>query len=633
MDLLKKLKKHQTESKRKEEVITLADYIKLLKDNPDIHKTAHQRVLDMILSHGVERDEEGNIEKYNFFAKEIFGVEESIEEFMSYLRAAASGSEVGKRILLMYGPTSSGKSQISIMVKRGLEEYSKTEAGQVWALADSPMHEDPMVAIPNSIRSDVEEDLGITIDGQMSPAMSYILKEDYKSDFLKLKVKRIYFDEMERRGIGTFVPSDKKSQDISELVGSINLSKIAEYGTESHPMAYKFDGELNISNRGVMEFVEMLKVDQKFLYVLLTLAQEKNIKTGRFPLIYADEFLLSHTNETEYRRFLAKDEMEALHDRIIVVKVPYNLNFKDEVRIYEKLIGQTKLKDVHISPYSLHCAALFAILSRLKIPKNQGLSMLSKARLYAGEEVEGFTPKDVPALKKEFDAEGMDGVSPRYIINRISAALAEENVTCITPVDMIRAIRSGFVSNPKLDAKEIERLDDLLTLVIEEYSKIAKNEVQKAFFVNFEEEIEVLLANYLDHVEAFLEGAKVEDEWGDLHEPNERFMRSIEEKIKISQTGKASFRQEILRKMYKSAKQNDGKYNYKEHAKLKEALEKQLFDERQDIIRLTVSSTTKDEETLKKINVVIETLVDKYGYTVDSANKLLRYVSSVMARN
>jgi serine protein kinase len=325
--------------------------------------------------------------------------------------------------------------------------------------------------------------------------------------------------------------------------------------------------------------------------------------------------------------------MEALHDRIIVVKVPYNLNFKDEVRIYEKLIGQTKLKDVHISPYSLHCAALFAILSRLKIPKNQGLSMLSKARLYAGEEVEGFTPKDVPALKKEFDAEGMDGVSPRYIINRISAALAEENVTCITPVDMIRAIRSGFVSNPKLDAKEIERLDDLLTLVIEEYSKIAKNEVQKAFFVNFEEEIEVLLANYLDHVEAFLEGAKVEDEWGDLHEPNERFMRSIEEKIKISQTGKASFRQEILRKMYKSAKQNDGKYNYKEHAKLKEALEKQLFDERQDIIRLTVSSTTKDEETLKKINVVIETLVDKYGYTVDSANKLLRYVSSVMARN
>lgn len=632
MDLFKKLQKYQKQSKIDEKEIKLSEYLKLVSKNTDLHKGAHKRVLDMILSHGVEQNEDGEITKYNFFDSEVFGIEESIDEIMNYLRAAASGSEVGKRILLMYGPTSSGKSQLAILLKRGLEKYSKTDEGAIYALADSPMHEDPMCAIPNDMRKDVESELGIVIQGQLSPYMSHILKEKYDGNFLDLPVKRIALDELNRVGIGTFVPSDKKSQDISELVGSINLSKIAEYGTESHPLAYKFDGELNISNRGIMEFVEMLKVDQKFLYVLLTLAQEKNIKTGRFPLIYADEFLLAHTNETEYNRFLAKSEMEALHDRIIVVKVPYNLKVSDEVRIYEKLINQCNLKSVHIAPYSLYCAALFAILSRLKISKNENATILNKARLYNGEEVDGFTQKDVPLMKKEYNEEGMDGVSPRYIINRISSCMSKDNVESITPIDVIRSIRDGFQSNPKLNQKEIERLDNLLTIVIEEYSKIAKNEVQKAFFVNFEDEVDNLLKNYLDHVEAFLDGAKVEDEWGDLHEPNERLMRSIEEKINISQSGRSSFRQEIFRKMLKSANTN-GTYNYKEHPKLKEALEKQLFDERQDVIRLTVSSTTKDEETLKKINVVIETLVDKYNYTVDSANKLLRYVSSVMARN
>jgi len=631
MKILSTLEKYQ-KNKTEEKVITLKEYIKILKKDPSLHKTAHKRVLDMILSEGVEKDEEGNIIKYNFFAKEIFGIEESIKELMSYLRAAASGSEVGKRILLMYGPTSSGKSQLSILLKKGLERYTCTDEGAVYALVDSPMQEDPLLAIPDELRPQVEEELGIKIDGQLSPPMSYILEEQYDGNFLNLPVKRINFKEMKRTGIGTFVPSDKKSQDISELVGSLDLSKLAEYGTESHPLAYKFDGELNVANRGIMEFVEMLKVDQKFLYVLLTLAQEKNIKTGRFPLIYADEFLLSHTNETEYRRFLAKDEMEALHDRIIVVKVPYNLEIKNEVKIYEKLINQTELRKTHIAPYSLYCAALFAVLSRLKFSKNNQATLLNKAFLYNGDEVEGFTQKDVPALKKEFEKEGMVGVSPRYIINRISSTLAEENKDFITPIDLIRSIRAGFLSNPKLDKKEIERLENLLILVIEEYSKIAKNEVQKAFFVNFEEEVEILLNNYMDHVEAYLDGVKVEDEWGELQEPNERFMRSIEEKIKISQTGKDSFRQEIYRKMLRSAKAG-GTYNYKEHPKLKEALEKQLFDERQDVIRLTVSSNSKDEEALKKINFVIETLVDKYGYTATSANQLLRYVSSVMARN
>jgi len=308
------------------------------------------------------------------------------------------------------------------------------------------------------------------------------------------------------------------------------------------------------------------------------------------------------------------------------------LSVDNEVKIYKKLIKQSGFKDIHIAPYSLEVAAMFAVLSRLKISKHKGLTLLNKMKLYNNEEVEGFSKQEVAEFRKEFEEEGMNGVSPRYVINRISSCLAEDETTCITPIDVIRSIRAGFKTNPKLDRKEVERLDSIFTTIIEEYGKIARNEVQKAFFVNFEKEIENMLSNYLDNVEAFLDGDKVEDEWGELHDSNERLMRSIEEKINISQSGRKSFRQEIYRKMLRSARDN-GFYNFKDHPRLREALEKQLFDERQDVIRLTVSSNTKDEETLKRINVVIKTLSEKYGYSVESANKLLRYVSSLMARS
>lgn len=632
-NLFEELSKHIEKTNNLSWSGTLKDYLEMVIKNPSLNMTSHARVLRMIEHAGVERNNDGQITKYNFFADEIFGAEESIEQIMSYLRAAAAGSEVARRILLLYGPTSSGKSQLAIMLKRGMEEFSKTDEGAIYALSESPMHEDPLWAIPNELRKSLLDNYGLKIEGHLSPLMDLLVKEKYNGNFLNLPVKRIIFSEQSRVGIGTFVPSDKKSQDISELVGSMDLSKIGEYGSESDPRAFRFDGELNISNRGMMEFVEMLKVDQKFLYVLLTLAQEKNIKTGRFPLIYADEFLLAHTNETEYKRFLAKEEMEALHDRIIVVKVPYNLNVNDEVKIYEKLVKSSDLRSIHIAPYTLYCAAMFSVLSRMKESKNSSATPLNKMRLYSGGEVDGFSSGDISILKKEFETEGMSGISPRYIVNRISATLSQEGVRCVTPIDVIRSIRDGFKTNPKLDQKEIDKLETIMISVIEEYSKIAKSEVQKAFFVNFEDELQNLLNNYMDHVGAFLDGTKIEDEWGGLKDPNERLMRSIEEKIGITESGKKSFRQEIYRKMLRSAKLNGGSYNYKEHPKLREALEKQLFDERQDVIRLTVSTRNPDEESLKRINVVINTLCEKHGYTAESANKLLRYVSSLMARN
>ena len=334
-------------------------------------------------------------------------------------------------------------------------------------------------------------------------AAAGILTNLYEGKIEKVPVKRILLSEKHRVGVGTFTPSDPKSQDIAELVGGIDLSTIGEVGSESDPRAYRFDGELNIANRGMMEFIEMLKADEKFLYVLLTLSQEQNIKTGRFSMIYADEVVISHTNESEYSGFVGNRKNEALQDRMILVKVPYNLRVSEEVKIYEKLIGQSALKTVHIAPHTLRVASMFAILTRLEQPKKAGISLMKKLKLYDGEEVEELKQKDVKELQEETQREGMYGISPRYVINQLSNVLAKEGATFITPIDALRALRDGFDSHTSINREERERYINFISEVRKEYDEIAKKEVQKAFVYCFEESARTLLNNYLDNVEAY----------------------------------------------------------------------------------------------------------------------------------
>jgi len=612
---------------------TVKDYIKLVQKNPKLTQLSHARILDMIEDSGMEYSDDDKLKQmphYKFFENDLFGIDESIKKVVSYLKAAASGSQVGRRILLLYGPTSSGKSQLATLLKSGLESWTRTERGAVYALKDSPMYENPLNAVPIPLRKKFRDKYNIKIDSlaRLSPLMQTILEEDYNNDWLSMPVHRVLFSEASRIGIGTFVPSDAKTQSISELVGSVDFSKLGDFGVESNPRAYKFDGELNVANRGIMEMIEMLKVDPKFLYVLLTLAQEKTIKTERFPLIYADEFLISHSNQTEYDRFIGDSKMEALHDRIIVVKFPYNLILSEEEKIYDKLVKEADFGNVHIAPLSLKVASMFAILSRLEPGKDQNLTLLKKMQLYNGDDVEGFIKEDIKNIKAETVNEGMVGVSPRYIFNCIADCFTKYDLTCITPIDILRAIKGNFESSPKFTKDDISKFDDLLTIVVEEYTKLAKNEVQKAFFVNFEEEANNLLRNYVDNINAYLDNSTVEDEYGEHHRPSKSLMRNVEEKVGISESGKDSFRQEIARKVSRSG----GTFDYRSHAKLCEAIQSQLFDERSDVIRLTVSSRNPDPETLEKINSVVKTLVDKHGYNHESANQLLRYVNSIMSR-
>src|SRR5436853_6320628 len=338
-----------------------------------------------------------------------------------------------------------------------------------------------------------------------------MVDNQYSGRIEAVPVKRIAFSEKYRVGVGTFTPSDPKSQDISELVGGIDLSTIGEVGVESDPRAYRFDGELNIANRGIMEFVEMLKTDEKFLYVLLTLSQEQNIKTGRFSMIYADEVVVSHTNEHEYQAFVGNKKSEALQDRIILVKVPYNLRVSDEVKIYEKLLKQSALKNVHIAPYTLRIASIFAVLTRLEPSKKAGMSLAKKLKLYDGEDMEDFKQKDVRELQEEAVREGMDGISPRYIINRLSNALVKQGVTYITPIDALRGIRDGLDQHTSITREERERYLAFINEARKEYDDMARKEVQRAFVYSYEESASSLLNNYLDNVEAYCKKTNLPD--------------------------------------------------------------------------------------------------------------------------
>jgi serine protein kinase len=610
---------------------TFRDYLPMVIDNPLLAQRAHTRIYTMIKSAGVRIDDDGK-EHYTFFESELFGVSEPLARLVEYFKAASLGSDVGRRILLLYGPPSSGKSQFVILLKRGLEAYARTPEGAVYAIADCPQHEDPLNLMPHAIRRDFQEETGIHIEGELCPLCALHLREKYNGDIYQVPVKRIFFSEKERCGIGTFVPSDPKSQDIAELVGSIDLSTIGDFGSESDPRAYRFDGELNISNRGMMEFIEMLKADERFLYVLLTLAQEKNIKTGRFPLIYADECVIAHTNETEFNEFLADKKSEALHDRMIMVRMPYNLKVSQEERIYRKLLRQTDLQGLHIAPHALRVAGIFAILSRLEEPKIAGLTLLKKMKLYDGEDVEGFRQKDIRTIQEHTEREGMDGISPRFIINRISSSLIKPGTACINPIDVLRALKVGVDSHGQFKPAERERYNNLVADARREYDEIARTDVQKAFFVSFEQEALTLLDNYLDNVEAYLDQAKLTDPiTGEEVQPDEKLMRSIEDKVQVPEYGKDSFRNEIFRKVAMAHRRGE-KFDYTTHEKLKEAIEKQLFEERRDTIKLTISSRSPDTEQLRKLNEVIDNLVAREGYCSECANELLKYVSSLLAR-
>jgi serine protein kinase len=631
MDILGKIQKYREEESRLAWEGTFAEYLDILREHPEVAQSAHSRVYNMIRDAGIE--EQNGKKVFSFFNKQIFGLENSVERLVEeYFHPAAKRLDVRKRILLLMGPVSGGKSTLVTMLKRGLEEYSRTREGAIYAIKGCPMHEDPLHLIPQNLRKDFFEDYGIRVEGNLSPLNLMRLEEEYGGRIEDVMVERIFLSEDKRVGIGTFSPSDPKSQDIADLTGSIDFSTIAEFGSESDPRAYRFDGELNKANRGMMEFQEMLKCDEKFLWHLLSLTQEGNFKAGRFALISADELIVAHTNEAEYRSFISNKKNEALHSRIIVMPIPYNLKVSQEEKIYQKMIGDSDISHIHIAPHALKVAAIFSVLTRLKDSKKQGVDLLKKMRLYDGESVEGFNSVDVEELQKEFADEGMHGIDPRYVINRISSAIIRKDIDAINALDVLRSLKDGLDQHASISKEDKERFINFISVARKEYDDIAKKEVQKAFVYSYEESAKTLMDNYLDNVEAYCNKNKIRDLLtGEEMNPDEKLMRSIEEQIGISENAKKAFREEILIRISAYARKGK-KFDYNSHERLREAIQKKLFADLKDVVKITTSSKTPDESQLKKINEVIARLIDEHGYNSISANELLRYVGSLLNR-
>ncbi|WP_416829158.1 PrkA family serine protein kinase [Ectobacillus polymachus] len=631
MDILKKIEQYREAEQQLKWEGTFAEYLEIVKERPQVAQTAHSRIYNMIKDAGIA--EMDSKKQYQFFSNQLYGLEDALERLVEeYFHPSAKRLDVRKRILLLMGPVSGGKSTLVTMLKRGLEAYSLTDQGAVYAIKGCPMHEDPLHLIPQHLRQDFHEEYGVRIEGNLSPLNVMRLEKEYNGHIEDVLIERIFFSEDRRVGIGTFSPSDPKSQDIADLTGSIDFSTIAEYGSESDPRAYRFDGELNKANRGMMEFQEMLKCDEKFLWHLLSLTQEGNFKAGRFALISADELIVAHTNETEYRSFIANKKNEALHSRIIVMPIPYNLRVSEEERIYEKMIRDSDVSDVHIAPHTLRVAAMFTILTRLKEPKRADIDLMKKMRLYDGELVEGFNTIDVEEMQREFQDEGMGGIDPRYVINRISSTIIRKEVPSINALDVLRSLKDGLDQHPSINNEDRERYMNFISLARKEYDNIAKKEVQKAFVYSYEESAKTLMDNYLDNVEAYCNKAKLRDPLtGEEMNPDEKLMRSIEEQIGISENAKKAFREEILIRI--SAYARKGKrFDYNSHERLREAIQKKLFADLKDVVKITTSSKTPDESQLKKINEVVARLIDEHGYNSTSANELLRYVGSLLNR-
>ena len=653
---------------------TFEEYLELVRKSPKVTRTAYQRMYDMILSHGQEEyiDNKKRLIRYNFFKDEhhggkdaVFGLDIPLMRLVNVFKAAAHRYGTEKRVILLHGPVGSSKSTIARLLKRGAEEYSRTPEGALYTyewvvppelrhisggaeVFPSPMHEEPLRIIPADWRQKAFKELGLGtpefqlyVEGDLNPACRLIFRElmtHYAGDWQKVvqhvRVKRMLLSEKDRVGIGTFQPKDEKNQDSTELTGDINYRKIAEYGSDSDPRAFNFDGEFNIANRGIVEFIEVLKLDVAFLYDLLGASQEHKVKPKKFAQTDIDEVIIGHTNEAEYKKLLNNEFMEALRDRTIKIDIPYITRLSEETKIYKKDFNIERIKGKHIAPHTLEVAAMWAVLTRLEDPKKHNLSLLQKLKLYDGKTLPGFTQDNIKELRKETLREGLDGISPRYIQDKISNALvSEKSDGSVNPFMVMNELEAGLRNHSLINNDDQrKRFAELLSVVKAEYEDIVKNEVQRAISAD-DEAVAKLCANYIDNIKAFTQREKVKNKYTGMdEEPDERLMRSIEEKIEIADSRKEDFRREIMN--YIGALAVEGRqFDYRTNERLHKALEMKLFEDQKDSIKLTsLVSNVVDREAQAKIDVVKQRLIKNFGYDEESATDVLNFVASIFAR-
>lgn len=661
---------------------TFEEYLQIVEESPLILRNSYQRLYDLVIEKGTDEyvDAKKRVTRYHFFddpdndgKDAVFGLDIPLMKLMNVLRSAALGYGTEKRVILLHGPVGSAKSTVCRMLKKGIEKYSHSDSGRMYTFEwvdeageheeifgkgvrvfPTPMNEEPLLLLPSEIRENIcnrlnenyKLDYKVKAKGDLCPPSRFIIQKlldkyngDYEKVLKHVRVKRLLLSESDRIGIGTFQPKDEKNQDSTELTGDLNYRKIAEYGSDTDPRAFNFDGEFNIANRGMIEFVEMLKLDVAFLYDLLGASQEHTIKPKKFAQTTIDEVIIGHTNEPEYRKLQDNEFMEALRDRTVKIDIPYITKLKKEVQIYKKDFNSRRLKGVSIAPHTIETAAMWAILTRLEKPKKLNLTRLQKLKLYDGKNLPNYTEDNVKELRKEAMREGFDGISPRYIQDKISNAIViaqQSNKGSVNPFMILNELEAGLkhhalIASNNEDKKKEYR--ELIDVVKQEYEEIIKAEVQRAISAD-ESSLAHLCASYIENIKAYTQGESVKNSFtGRDQEPDERIMRSVEEKIEIPESRKDDFRREIMN--YIGALSLEGKkFDYKTNSRLHKAFERKLFEDQKDSINLTArgSAAVDDKDMQEKVNVVKSRLIKEFGYDEISAADVLEYVTSIFAR-
>lgn len=631
MDLMQHLRDYTNQTDALQWTGTLDEYLERVTARPAIAQLAHHRLNAMIQAAGKETTEGGP--HYRFFDDHLIGADKPLRSIMEYLEGAAQGLDVRKRVLLLIGPPGSGKSTLLILLKRSLEAYSRTENGAVYAIQGCPLHEEPLHLVPHELREQFTQTLGIPIEGDLCPVCQQRVRDGVAlEDF---RIERILFSEKNRIGLGTFVPGHEKDMDVADLVGSLDFAKIAQYGSEDDPRAFDFNGELDVANRGLMEFQEVLKASKEYLYLLLGLAQERNIKTKRFALIYADEVIIAHANLHEYRQFLADKGNEAIANRMYVVHVPYALATTDEAAIYRHMLAETAAAHgTHIAPHTLDLLARFIVLTRLLPSKTQSnVDLWTKAQLYNGEAIGEYTDASVRALRAEFPDEGLSGLSPRNALNVLTHAMGANAHPCVNPMDVVMALREEIREEKFLSATDPaakDQLSQFAQAVRKELDRQIREDVQAAFIQAFDDSAQAAFVSYLENAEAWDNKDQMRDPiTGDLRDPDLAFLSRIEGYTGVGESAANAFRSEILKK--RGAILAKGQpFRWDAHPRLAQGIRDMLFDEAKSVMTGTLTAHHPDDKQQQRLAEVAAQLTAT-GYCTHCAQAAMSYAGYLLA--
>ena len=614
---------------------TFEEYLGMAIASPELARHAHARVHDMIRWAGTAPGPEG-VPRYGLFAGEIFGLDRALDRLANYFRAASTSPEVRRRILLLMGPPASGKSSIVDLLKRGLERYSRTEQGAMYAIKGCPMQEEPLHLVPEDRRPELEREHGLRIDGDLCPRCRYGLRREYGGDIGRMKVQRIYFSQSEGVGLGSFVATAPESQDIARLVGSVDLSGPTGDRLEWAGTGLRLDGELEAANRGIMEFIEIFKSDERFLSVMLGVTQEQVIKLGSIGSVPADEVVIAHSNEEEYNAFARSGETAAFLDRLILVRVPYNLRVSDEVRIYSKLLRHHPHRaaddaedHVRIAPLTLNVAAVLSVLSRLEVPgRHSGLprvSLLDKMVLYDGEMLPSYSEEDVERLREGAPREGMYGISPRYVINRLADAMARGR-GCLTPLKALESLAEGLSERAGVTREERDRLLGLVRDTVSQYKELAVREVRRAATEQFHEKATEMFQAYVGELSGVAgDGAAL------TVSHDETTLRRVEGALNLKDADRPRFRN-VVNRGYRRLRESLGstELGHGSIPALKPAVENLLFP-RKDEVKVAIDPRRRDEQGIVARRMIIQRLISEHGYCAECSEDLVRFAWSTLS--